>query len=98
MSTGVELTDRKIERCAVGVVELDAVLGGGLPRGSLILLSGNAGSGKTILSTQFLHNGATKYGEKGVYVSFAENGADYFRNMLGLGMDMQRLEENSSAG
>jgi circadian clock protein KaiC len=67
--------------------------GGGLPRGSLILLSGNAGSGKTILSTQFLHNGATKHGERGVYVSFAENRADYFRNMLGLGMDMQRLEE-----
>jgi circadian clock protein KaiC len=81
------------ERSSTGVSELDAVLGGGLPRGSLVLLSGNAGSGKTILSTQFLHNGATKHGEKGIYVSFAENRADYFRNMLGLGMDMQRLEE-----
>ncbi len=78
---------------STGVSELDAVLGGGLPRASLILLSGNAGSGKTILSTQFMHTGATKHGEKGVYVSFAENRADYFRNMLGLGMDMQRLEE-----
>ncbi len=83
----------KTEKTAVGVAELDAVLGGGLPRGGLILLSGNAGSGKTILSTQFLHTGATKHGERGVYVSFAENRADFFRNMLGLGMDMQRLEE-----
>ena len=40
-----------------------------------------------------MHNGATKCGEKGIYVSFAENRADYFRNMLGLGMDMQSLEK-----
>ena len=81
------------ERASTGVSELDEVLGGGLPRGSLILLAGNAGSGKTILATQFLHDGATKHGEKGIYFSLAENRADYFRNMLGLGMDMQRLEE-----
>ncbi len=93
MSTARKLADRKIERCATGVAELDAILGGGLPKGSLILLSGNAGSGKTILSTQFLHNGATKYGEKGIYASFAENRDAYFRNMLTLGLDMRSLEE-----
>ena len=87
------MTKVVIERSSTGVSELDAVLGGGLPRAGLTLVSGNAGSGKTILATQFLHNGATKHGERGVYVSFAENRDDYFRNMLGLGMDMQRLEE-----
>ena len=81
------------DRVSTGIEKFDSQLGGGFLRGSLILLSGNAGTGKTILSTQFLHNGATKHGEKGIYVSFAENRADYCRNMLGLGMDMQSLEE-----
>ena len=75
----------------MGIVELDEVLGGGFPARSLILLTGNGGSGKTILSTQFLYNGAVKYGEKGVYVSFAENREDFYRNMLSLGMDMRSL-------
>jgi len=59
----------------------------------MILLSGNPGTGKTILATQFLHNGAAKHGEKAVYVSFAETREDYFRNMLTLGMDMKALEQ-----
>ena len=80
------------KKSPVGIVELDEVLGGGFPARSLILLTGNAGSGKTILSTQFLYNGAVKCGEKGVYVSFAENRDDYHRNMLSLGMDMRSLE------
>jgi circadian clock protein KaiC len=85
-----EATDLK--KSPVGIVELDEVLGGGFPARSLILLSGNAGSGKTVFSTQFLYNGAVKYGETGVYVSFAENREDFYRNMLSLGMDMRSLE------
>jgi circadian clock protein KaiC len=85
-----EATESK--KSPVGIVELDKILDGGFPARSLILLSGNAGSGKTILSTQFLYNGAVKYGEKGVYVSFAENREAFYRNMLSLGMDMRSLE------
>lgn len=80
------------KKSPLGIVELDEVLGGGFPARSLILLTGNAGSGKTVFSTQFLYNGAVTYGEKGVYVSFAENREDYYRNMLSLGMDMRSLE------
>jgi circadian clock protein KaiC len=88
------LSDKPTEskKIPVGIVELDEILGGGFPARSLILLTGNAGSGKTILSMQFLYNGAVKYGEKGVYVSFAENRDDFYRNMLSLGMDMRNLE------
>jgi circadian clock protein KaiC len=59
----------------------------------MILLSGNPGTGKTILATQFLYNGAAKHDEKVVYVSFAETREDYFSNMLTLGMDMKALEQ-----
>jgi len=85
-----EATESK--KAPLGIVELDEILDGGFPARSLILLSGNAGSGKTILSTQFLYNGAVKYGEKGIYVSFAENRDDFYRNMLSLGMDLKSLE------
>jgi circadian clock protein KaiC len=77
----------------VGIAEFDEVLNGGFPARSFMLISGNAGSGKTIFSTQFLYNGAVKYNEKGVYVSFAENRDDYYRSMLSLGMDMRSLEK-----
>jgi len=59
----------------------------------MILLSGNPGTGKTILATQFLYSGAAKHGEKVVYVSFAEKREDYLRNMLTLGMDIKALEQ-----
>jgi len=83
----------KAEKVSTGIAELDDVLGGGLPSGSMTLLSGNPGTGKTILATQFLYSGAAKHGEKAVYVSFAEKREEYLRNMLTLGMDMKALEQ-----
>jgi circadian clock protein KaiC len=82
-----------VDRVSTGVAELDGILGGGFPRGGMILLSGNPGAGKTILATQFLYDGAARHGEKSIYVSFAEKAEDYFRNMLTLGMDMKALEQ-----
>jgi circadian clock protein KaiC len=80
------------KRSPLGILELDEMLGGGFPARSLILLTGNAGSGKTILGTQFIYNGAVKYGETGIYVSLAENKADFYNNMLSLGMNIGSLE------
>ena len=74
------LSDFSETRISTGVKELDAVLGGGFRKKSVILISGNPGAGKTILSTQFLVEGC-KNGEKAIYVSFAENREDYFFNM-----------------
>ncbi len=59
-------------------------------------MSGNPGTGKTILSTRFLYHGAAERGEKVVYVSFAESRMGYFRNMRKLGMDLEKLEKNGS--
>ncbi|MEM3091008.1 MAG: ATPase domain-containing protein, partial [Candidatus Bathyarchaeia archaeon] len=77
---------------STGVEGLDAVLGGGFPRGSLILLAGNPGTGKTVFSAQFLYRGAVDSGEKGVYVSFAESRETFFENMRGFGFDFEKLE------
>ena len=61
-----------MKRVSSGIKGLDALLKGGFPKGSTILVSGSPGSGKTILSMQFLVNGALK-GENGFYLSLEED-------------------------
>jgi circadian clock protein KaiC len=60
------------------VPQLDALLNGGLPQGHSVLVVGPTGSGKTILATSFLAEGAIQ-GENGVVASF-EKGASRLRN------------------
>ncbi|MBA3597713.1 MAG: AAA family ATPase [Methylibium sp.] len=68
---GSEPTDTPAgdKRLSMGVPLLDEMLGGGLPSGYSLLIAGPAGSGKTILSTNFLTEGA-RVGENGVIASF----------------------------
>lgn len=82
------------ERVPTGIEGLDLLLQGGFPRGSLILIAGNAGTGKTALATQFLGHGATKYGEKGIYVTFAEGKEIFIHNArVHSGFDFERLQD-----
>jgi KaiC/GvpD/RAD55 family RecA-like ATPase len=76
-----------------GIIGLDSLLGGGFPDGGVILVTGNPGTGKTILSTQFLTHGATDHGERGIYVSFAENAKDLTDNASQFGVDLNTLEK-----
>ncbi|MBD7922228.1 MULTISPECIES: ATPase domain-containing protein [Xanthomonas] len=58
-------------RLPMGVPELDAMLGGGLPQGYSLLVAGPSGSGKTLLAAAFLAEGA-RYGDNGVLVVFEQ--------------------------
>lgn len=82
-----------IELTKSGIPGLDEVTGGGLPKGRCITVYGGPGSGKTILSMQFLYNGAVKYGENGVFVSLSENPAEIRANMSVFGWNLKRLEK-----
>jgi len=82
------------DRVASGIDGLDELVGGGFPRGGLIVLAGNPGTGKTIFSAQFLYRGAVDQGERGVYVGFAEDKEQFYRNMRALGLDFERLERD----
>ncbi len=82
-----------MERTKTGVEGLDELIDGGVIKGEVLLLAGSTGSGKTILSTQFINNGARLYAEKGVYVTFEEDEISLKRNMAKLGMDLERLEK-----
>ena len=76
-----------------GIPGLDKVTKGGLPKNQLILLTGTTGTGKTIFCTQFIHHGATKKKEPGVYLSF-EDPEDYLKkNALLFGWDLDDLEK-----
>ena len=50
-----------MERVKTGVPGLDEVMRGGIPKNQLVLLTGTAGTGKTILCSQYIYHGLRKY-------------------------------------
>jgi len=83
----------KKERVKTGVPGVDELIAGGLLPGSLTLLTGTTGTGKTIMSTQFIYNGVKKRNEPGVYVSFEEPTKNIKENCLNFGWDFSPLEK-----
>lgn len=81
-----------LERIPTGVSGLDALLGGGLWRGSSTLAIGPTGSGKTILALQFALEGVRR-GEGSLYVHFQENPSQLRRTIDSLGMNAREAEE-----
>ena len=70
----------------------ECILKNGFPDGSLILVAGEPGAGKTIFSATFVYNGAKKFGEKGIYISLAETKKEFYESMKQLGMNFEELE------
>jgi circadian clock protein KaiC len=64
------------ERLAIGVKGLDDMLGGGIPAGYSVLLAGPSGSGKSVLATQFITEGA-RHDEPGIIAVFEKRPAEY---------------------
>jgi circadian clock protein KaiC len=83
--------EHKIEKVLTGIDGFDLVTNGGLPVGRSTLVSGTAGSAKTVLAMQFLVEGVSR-GENGVLVTFEEAPPDLRRNVLGFGWDVAKLE------
>jgi circadian clock protein KaiC len=76
------------ERVSSGVERLDAMLGGeGYYRGSSVLVSGTAGTGKTSLSAHFA-DATCRRGERCLYLAFEESPAQLARNMRSIGVDL----------
>lgn len=75
------------ERLSTGVEGLDAMLSGGVWRGSTTLLGGPTGSGKTTLALQFLRDGVER-GEPSLYVHLEENPSQLANLLEGFGVDL----------
>jgi len=82
-----------VDRTPTGIPGLDEILTGGFPRGRVILLVGGPGTGKTILTSQFLMNGIKMYGENGAFVSLDETKAHFYREMSLFGWKFEDLEK-----
>ncbi len=81
-----------ITRVSTGISDLDGLLQGGFPAGSITLVAGGPGTGKTVLGAQFIRSGALEHGERGVYASFGE-GADTLKTYFStLSWDFHKLE------
>lgn len=77
------------ERISTGIPRLDTMLSGkGFFRGSTVLVSGTAGTGKTSLAAQFVES-ACKRGEKVLYFAFEESPSQFMRNMSSIGIHLE---------
>ena len=83
---------KKFERVGSGIPGLDKIIGGGFEKDSTNLIVGGTGSAKSILAMQFLLEGVKK-GESCLYITFEEEKQSFYRNMLGLGWDLEKLEK-----
>ena len=81
-----------VEKLPTGITSFDVIAKGGLPRNRTTLLSGTAGSGKTIFAMQFLAAGIRDAEEHGVFVTFEESAADIRTNMRSFGWDLDGWE------
>lgn len=81
------------DRCCTGIMELDELLTGGIPRGRTVLVEGSPGTGKTTLGLQFLISGilSKKGPEPGICVCLDENPVDLIREARGFGWDLKKL-------
>ena len=80
-----------LAKTLTGIRGLDDLTLGGLPAGRPTLLCGAAGCGKTLFGVTFLVNGATDYGENGVFMSFEERAVDLEQNVVSLGYGLADL-------
>lgn len=81
-----------MDRATTGIKGLDKLIGGGIPRNQSVLLTGSCGTGKTILSLQFLYHGALNK-EPGVYVTFEESREKIVKQAVEFGWDLEKLEK-----
>ena len=92
-----QISDRQIARWESGYGELDRVLGGGIVPGSMVLIGGDPGIGKSTLLLQVSHQLAQKY--RILYVTGEESGQQVKLRASRLGMSKPPLvitEDNQS--
>jgi len=79
------------DRVPTGIPGLDKLIQGGFPRNSVNLISGPAGSGKSLFGIQYLYAGRI-FNERGLFFVLEENRSNVVRAMKNFGMDLQAYE------
>lgn len=82
-------------RITTGCAELDDLMDGGVYEGSITMITGISGTGKTVAGAQFLHANAQQ-GRRGLLVTLDEHPRQLMRNAQTLGIDLQALIDQGS--
>ncbi len=77
-----------------GIPGLDDLMEGGFDRGSVTLISGKTGTGKSIFSLQFAYTGAVSYGESTLYITTEETSEYLKKQAARFGWDLTALEKS----
>lgn len=85
-----------MKRVKSGIPGLDRLMEGGFPERSVILVSGEPGTGKTLFGLQYIYSGA-KNEEPGIYLSFEQDPDELRTSVKSLGMDFSELEKQNKA-
>lgn len=82
-----------MDRAKTGIEKLDSILNGGLPTRGVYVVAGDCGTGKSIMSMEYIYRGAKQFNEPGVYVSLEENREELLLNTQAFGWDLDSLEK-----
>jgi circadian clock protein KaiC len=74
-----------LPKTPTGIIGLDEITQGGLPKGRPTLVCGEAGCGKTLMSLEFIIRGALEFNEPGVFMAFEEKAEELAMNVASLG-------------
>jgi len=80
-----------LDKCLTGITGFDEITEGGLPANGVSLISGSAGSGKTLFGVNFLINGANIYNEPGIFLTFEETADELYKDVASLNLDLRRM-------
>jgi circadian clock protein KaiC len=89
---GVSAHYSTLPKTPTGILGLDEITLGGLPKGRPTLICGDAGCGKTLMSLEFIIRGAMQFGEPGVFMAFEEKAEELAVNVASLGFDLKKLQ------
>jgi circadian clock protein KaiC len=81
-----------LPKTPTGIIGLDEITSGGLPKGRPTLICGDAGCGKTLMSLEFIVRGAMEFDEPGVFMAFEEKTDELAMNVASLGFDLDKLQ------
>jgi circadian clock protein KaiC len=84
------------KRLSVGVTTLDEMLGGGIPAGHSVLVAGPSGSGKSVLATNFIMEGA-RHDEPGIIAVFEKRPSEYTQTGQG-GREFEQMVHDRKIG
>ncbi|HEY0109265.1 MAG TPA: circadian clock protein KaiC, partial [Fibrella sp.] len=91
---GIVVPLSTLPKTPTGIIGLDEITGGGLPKGRPTLVCGSAGCGKTLFSMEFIVRGALQFGEPGVFMAFEEKTEELALNVVSLGFDLHQLQKD----